>query len=1372
MRVQTFAPASALADLESDITLFQTVKEDSSPKGPVRPGAGGTMSRLNGPLRPHLLRDELLCEIFAAAVRADPQSIAMITPERRLTYAEVEAQAEAIARGLFHRGVRPGQVIGLWMARGPDLLIAQIGIAKTGAAWLPFDADAPIDRVAICLRDAEAVFLLTASAFVEKSRAHVGCPIVVPADLIDPSDRTKVDARALGATPDHPAYLIYTSGSTGTPKGIVISGRNICHYLRAANEVYRLCENDIVFQGASVAFDLSMEEIWLPYLVGASLFVASPEMMAEADKLPDLLEAYGVTVLDTVPTLLSLLPRDVATLRLIILGGEACPPSVGERWCRAGRTIFNSYGPTEATVVATISEVRSGESVTIGQPIPNYTCYVADEALTLVEAGVEGELLIGGPGVALGYLNRDTLTLEKFIANPFDDETPDRTLYRSGDAVFVDPRGNLVFRGRIDDQVKVRGFRVELGEIEAKLTALAQISQAAVVQRGEAGSEELVAFVIAVAGAALDSGTMRHLLRAQLPAYMLPNRYEFLEALPRLPSGKVDRKLLKAVELTSAGIEEVQEDPRSETEAKLLAAAQRVLPPQAIPFDADFFTDLGGHSLLAARLISIVRETPALAGITLQDVYTARSLRALADLLDKKAGDVGPPRDLSFAPPPFLRRFLCGVAQLIVLPIILGLVTAEWLGVFVSYMLLTDTDASLFEEVGSLLGVYISINIAILAIAIAAKWALIGKTKPGRYPLWGVYYFRWWLARRFVGLVHTRWFHGTPFLPLYMRALGAKIGKDTLISEIEAGAFDLISIGDGASIGSNAIFANARVEGNELIIGEIALGADTYIGSSCVIEENVVIEEGAELRDLTSISANTHVGAWELWDGSPGMKVELVDRAALPPLATASSLRRVGMNILYSITLLAVPPLGLLPIIPAFWVFDKIDDLIGVADVDRMLYMAMIPIMAWPTAFVTVLATVGFMAAFRWLILPSVKEGTYSIHSWFYFRKWAVALASEITLETLSSLFATIYMQAWYRLMGAKIGKDAEISTNLSGRYDLVEIGEKCFIADEVVLGDEEIRRGWMVLKHVKTGSRVFVGNSAVVPAGAEIPNNALIGIKSKPPANELMSPGDTWFGSPPIKLPVRQRFDTGNAYWTYEAPRWKKIARAGFEAITISLPTMLFITFGTWAVEWFSPAVLEARYLQVAELFIISALAITLGLTAVVVAIKWLTMGRYEPVTQPMWSWWAMRTEAVAVIYAGMVGRVLLDHLRGTPFLPWILRIFGAKFGRGVYMDMTDITEFDCVTVGDFAALNSMCALQTHLYEDRVMKVGRVFVGQGVTIGAGSTVLYDSKVADYARLGPLTLVMKGEQIPGHSEWVGSPAEPKAIEKEPVKALA
>ncbi|HET6377144.1 MAG TPA: Pls/PosA family non-ribosomal peptide synthetase [Methylocella sp.] len=1322
---------------------------------------------LRGPSRPDLIRDELLCEIFAATVARCPSAIAMRTSAGNLTYAEVDKKAEALALALLLKGAGPKRIMGLWLPRGNELLIAQIAIAKTGAAWLPFDADAPPDRVAACLADAGACGLLTSPAFRARLKT-TPCPVWTEGELLCEAPHSgpfRVEARALGACPDDPAYLIYTSGSTGIPKGIAISSRNICHYLRAANEAYGVREDDVVFQGSSAAFDLSMEEIWIPYLAGASLFVATAAMLGEADKLPEILEAHGVTVLDAVPTMLALLPRDVATLRLIILGGEACPPWVASKWCRPGRKIFNTYGPTETTVVATVAEVRPGAPVTIGRPIANYTCYVASESLELLPPGAEGELLIGGPGVAKGYLGRSALTREKFITNPFAEDAADPILYRSGDAVSVDSNGDIVFHGRIDDQVKIRGFRVELGEIEARLLEITGVAQAAAVLRNENGVDELVAFVTASPGIDIDAKRLRGELRASLPSYMLPSRFVLVQSLPQLASGKIDRRKLKEIELAPAGNADAQEAPRTATEVKLLEAAKRVLPPQNIPLDADFFTDLGGHSLLVARFISAVRQTPALSRITLQDVYEARSLRALAALLDKKWGQLKDPEELSFRPPPLLRRFLCGCAQALAMPFILALVTAQWLGVFVSYMLLTSADAGLVEEAAGLIGIYMCINIVTLALVIGLKWLVIGRTRPGRYPLWGSYYFRWWLVKRLLGIVHIKWFQCSPLIRLYLSALGAKIGKDAIIGEIEPGAVDLISIGAGTSIGSIANLANARVEGNELIIGTIDIGEGVHIGSSCVIEENVRIGDGAELCDLTAVPAGTDIGAFEVWDGSPARKTGEAGRGAQSQPPAASALRRGMLGAAYLAALLAIPPLGLLPIIPAFWVFDRIDEMMGAADMGRAVYLLSIPVMAWPTAFVMVLVTVGFIAACRWIILPCVREGVYSVHSWFYLRKWIVSLATEVTLETLSSLYATVYMRGWYRLMGAKIGKDAEISTNLSGRYDLVEIGEKCFIADEVVLGDEEIRSGWMRLERVKTGPRVFVGNSAVVPPGSEIPANALIGIKSKPPANHLMHEGGTWFGSPPIELPVRQVFDGGGANWTYEAPRWKKIARACFEAVTISLPTMLFITFGTWAVEWFSASVLEGRYLTALSEFIVASVLITFGLSFVVIALKWITMGRYEPVTRPLWSWWAMRTEAVAVIYWGLAGRVLLDHLRGTPFLPWLLRLFGAKFGRGVFMDTTDITEFDCVKVGNYAAFNALSALQTHLYEDRVMKVGRVAIADGVTLGAGSTVLYDTVVSNYARLGPLTVVMKGEQIPPNSSWSGAPAEPKAAAK-------
>ncbi|MCL2453399.1 MAG: AMP-binding protein, partial [Alphaproteobacteria bacterium] len=245
------------------------------------PLASASLAMLRGPLRPDLIRDELLCEIFATTAARQPTAPALVTAEGRLTYEEVDAQAEVLARSLLQKGARPGRVVGLWLPRGPKLLIAQIAIAKTGAAWLPFDADAPSERVALCLSDAEAWGLITDETFAAKITPS--CPVwtyaVLSTESLQAYIDQKIDARMLGARPEDPAYLIYTSGTTGTPKGIVITSRNICHYLRAANEVYGIAASDTVFQGASVAFDLSMEEIWIPYLVGAALFVADAEMM-------------------------------------------------------------------------------------------------------------------------------------------------------------------------------------------------------------------------------------------------------------------------------------------------------------------------------------------------------------------------------------------------------------------------------------------------------------------------------------------------------------------------------------------------------------------------------------------------------------------------------------------------------------------------------------------------------------------------------------------------------------------------------------------------------------------------------------------------------------------------------------------------------------------------------------------------------------------------------------------------------------------------------------------------------------------------------------------------------------------------------------
>ncbi|OYW98253.1 MAG: peptide synthetase, partial [Bosea sp. 32-68-6] len=738
----------------NDMTTLSATTGQASPT---------VVAMMAGEKRPDLLRDEVLGEILAATVQARGGHPALVDGTRRLSYDEVWAAAGRQARGLALQGVGPGDLVGLWMPRGIDLLIAQIAITRAGAAWVPFDAEAPVERIAVCLTDAQAKGLVTCAAWTGRAVA-TGRSVWTPEALAQADDGHPTPARAAGLTREHPAYLIYTSGSTGTPKAIVISHRNICHFLRSGNALYGIGPDDVVFQGASVAFDLSMEEIWTPYLAGATLFVASPEMMGDAEKLPAILTQAGVTVIDTVPTLLGILPADVPSLKLILLGGEALPPATVQKWSQPGRRILNTYGPTEATVVATAAAVRPGETVTIGRPIANYTAYVVNEAMALVAPGEQGELLIGGPGVARGYHGRPELTAEKFIVNPFGQPfgPEDPVLYRSGDAVSVDEAGNIVFHGRIDDQIKIRGFRVELGEIESKLAEEPGVNQAAVVMRTDDEIERLVAFVVAEPGVAVDGAVLRAALRDKLPPYMVPAHFEAVGSLPRMVSGKVDRRMLKAAPLTAPSAQGEQEPPRNATEAALLDAAKRVLGASSLPLEADFFVDLGGHSLLAARFISIVRETPAYAGITLQDVYGARTLRGMAALLDGRG--IAEAQDLSFTPPPFLRRFLCGLAQAAVLPVIIGLATTQWLGIFVTYMLLSGEDLPLVWQIFALLGVYVGITIVTGFAAIALKWIVLGRTQPGVYPLWGVYYFRWWFASRIAGLVHLKWLQSTPVM--------------------------------------------------------------------------------------------------------------------------------------------------------------------------------------------------------------------------------------------------------------------------------------------------------------------------------------------------------------------------------------------------------------------------------------------------------------------------------------------------------------------------------------------------------------------------------------------------------------------------------
>ena len=575
-----------------------------------------------------------------------------------MTYGELERRANQLARLLRSRGVRRGDCVGLWLPRSLDAHVALLGILKSGAAYVPLDPEYPAERVSFILSDCQAKALVTTSelAFVvgqasrlsppaismnlaspescgrfplspsEGERAGVRGPFwplgsgarsasngrgflssfqgeVLALDQVQQELATQAAARIsraeTGTTPDDLCYVIYTSGTTGRPKGVEIEHRSACHLVRAEAKLFQVQPSDRVYQGFFLAFDASVEEVWLAFSAGATLVVGTKEMVRSGAALSRMLADAGVTVLSCVPTLLAMMDKDIPTVHLLILGGEACPPDLVKRWWRPGRRVFNTYGPTEATVIATYAECRPEETVTIGQPVPNYLACILDEQLRPVPAGTPGELCLGGIGLARGYLGRPELTREKFIS------FATQRFYRTGDLTRWTPDGSkLEFLGRIDSQVKIRGFRVELGEIESVLLQCPGVQAAAVALREDVpGVRQLVAYLVPQPAIPFDEKAVRARLHTHLPAYMVPALLETLPQLPTLASGKVDRQSLPAPRARATEERPDLVPPRTDLEKQIVAVWEALLAPTPVSVQDDFFRDLGGDSLLAALMV-------------------------------------------------------------------------------------------------------------------------------------------------------------------------------------------------------------------------------------------------------------------------------------------------------------------------------------------------------------------------------------------------------------------------------------------------------------------------------------------------------------------------------------------------------------------------------------------------------------------------------------------------------------------------------------------------------------------------------------------------------------------------------------------------
>nr|WP_256680228.1 amino acid adenylation domain-containing protein [Pseudomonas sp. Marseille-P9899] len=579
--------------------------------------------------------DAPIHDLIEAQVQITPEAVALILGERQLSYAELDRQANRLAHHLRELGVGPDVLVGISLERSLEMVVGLLAILKAGGAYVPLDPAYPRERLDYMLRDSGIRLLLTQSSLLAQLPVSEQVRSLELDLLIDWQDSTEVAPPQVHLHADNLAYVIYTSGSTGRPKGVEIRhGALTNHMLWMQNEL-ALAPRDRVLQKTAFSFDASVWEFWLPLLNGAQLVLASPALSDDLTLLWSEVAEHHISILQLAPSVLQALLPDVKggqldSLRTLAFGGEGLSAALVEQLRQQWNgQVYNLYGPTEATI-DTSSLLIEGPVDTaiaaIGRPISNVRTYVLDANLQVCPVGSAGELYVGGDSLARGYHQRPDLTAERFVPDPF---TPGARLYRTGDLVRYRADGVIDYLGRIDHQVKIRGLRIELGEIEAQILRHAAVREAVVLAKETANGTQLVAWVVGGQGDELVA-ELKALLGQDLPGFMVPTQWLFLEQLPLTPNGKLDRKALPQPDIGHAHAAYVA--PVTELERQLAAIWADVLKVEKVGMSDDFF-ELGGHSLLATQIVSRVQKELG-HHVPLRAMFELNTLQALAQYID------------------------------------------------------------------------------------------------------------------------------------------------------------------------------------------------------------------------------------------------------------------------------------------------------------------------------------------------------------------------------------------------------------------------------------------------------------------------------------------------------------------------------------------------------------------------------------------------------------------------------------------------------------------------------------------------------------------------------------------------------------------
>jgi non-ribosomal peptide synthetase-like protein len=1313
----------------------------------------------------------LLHQLFETQADRRPLESALIFGDRQWNYQQVECRANQLARHLRTLGACPGRLVGLYLDRSDRAIVSILAVLKSGAAYVAIDPVNPVDRIRHILAEGDVLLIVTERRLATAIRAmglDAHLVVIDEAAVVEAIGRESVErlaAEVTGVTAADLCYVTYTSGTTGRPKGIMAEHRHVLAFTKAFQAICRIGPTDRVFQGFSLGFDGSVEEYVLAFAGGAPLVVGPPAIARHGDETADYLTAHGVTYFSTVPTFLRLVSKDLPSVRLLVVSGEPCAPDLVRRWAEPGRRMLNVYGPTEATVNTTCWECRPDTEVLIGRPLDGYRTYILDAEQQPVRNG-PGELYVGGDTVARGYLSQPAVTAAAFVADPFSASSEAR-LYRTGDLVEETRSGELRFLGRRDGQVKIRGFRIELLEIESALRGCPGVNDAVVTTMADGAQTRVAAFVV---GTTIDRGTVLQQLRRRLPPHMIPSFLDAIAEVPRLASGKVDRRSLPPPRARLVDTERPITAPSTEWETRLVGVCEELCRTAPISIEDDFFVDLGGDSLLAAQLVTALNERHG-ATVSLREVYAHPTLARLAAraaegaaiaqaATDDSSGsettavwrgrDSPNARDV-WARTPRMERLASTLIQATAALVLYGLAAAGPLLACLAALAVVHHRWSTSVGVAAVVGLVAMTVPAWLAVSVAAKWLVIGRYREGQWSAYGLYAARFWIARRAQVMSGAALLAGTPAMASYYRLMGANVGRGCLLDTAFCAAFDLVTIGDDSSIGAETELLGYSVRDGLLVVGPITIGGRSFVGTHSSLGPGSRMGSEARLGDLSRLGEGASVPDRESWRGSPASPGPV----AIPDVERTTTTERrsfsaAGMGYAALAVLLElIIATAFIPAAIVVWLA-RTAGWTGVA----MALVAAVPLLVFSCSLVIVLA--------KWIVLKGIEPGVYPAAGWLFVRKWFVDGLVGLSRIYLRPLYTTIYLPTWLRWMGARIGRLSEISTIAQGAPDLFDLGDQSFFADGSMIGGRRFHRGHVQVARSRIGRRTFVGNSAVLSVGCDLGDECLLGVVSTPPEAHQTAPDHTeWLGSPAFALPHRRRLEGFDPSVTFEPTRRLYVHRLIVDAVRILVPGALVVLAGTALYVSASFASAKLPWGATFALLPILGVALAAAVTLAVAILKGLTMGRFAPVIKPLWSpyvWWnevvngAWETVAVAA----------LVPVVGTPFFNVFLRLMGCQVGPQALIYTTLFSEFDLVSIGGWTALNEGVVVQNHLFEDRVMKSSYIRIRNSCSVGALAVVLYDTEIQERARLDALSLVMKGSVVPEGARWGGIPAGPTA----------